>query len=69
MTFEEAKDAVIEILGEEKAAIWWQISNPYLGNVSPNKMLKWGREQKLFRFIESALEDERIVRKIRNGNA
>lgn len=60
MNLKEAQDAVIEILGEEKAKIWWTQRNPHLGNMIPIEMLAFGIAHKLFAFIEDALEDHRL---------
>lgn len=39
----------------EKAALWFKISNPLLGNLSPRDMLRMGRFKKLHRFIVEAV--------------
>jgi hypothetical protein len=39
----------------DKAALWFKISNPLLGNLSPRDMLRMGRFKKLHRFIVQAL--------------
>jgi hypothetical protein len=49
-------ELVAEHLGSrEKAALWFKISNPLLGNISPRDMLRMGRFKKLQRFIVEAL--------------
>lgn len=37
---------------KEKADVWFDTKNPLLGNVSPIEMIKSGRWEKLFKFIE-----------------
>lgn len=49
-------ELVAEHLGSrEKAALWFKISNPLLGNISPRDMLRMGRFKKLQRFVVEAL--------------
>lgn len=38
-----------------KTALWFQIKNPALGNISPRDMIRLGRYQKLMKFIQDAL--------------
>jgi hypothetical protein len=38
-----------------KTALWFQIKNPALGNISPRDMIRYGRYQKLEKFIQNAL--------------
>jgi hypothetical protein len=62
----EVRDRMIEIAiicelvaehfgSAEKAALWFKVSNPLLGNLSPREMLRMGRFKKLHRFIVEAL--------------
>ena len=62
----EVRDRMIEIAticelvaehfgSREKAALWFKISNPLLGNLSPRDMLRMGRFKKLYRFVVEAL--------------
>jgi hypothetical protein len=62
----EVRDRMVEIAticelvaehfgSREKAALWFKISNPLLGNMSPRDMLRMGRFKKLHRFIVEAL--------------
>jgi hypothetical protein len=37
--------------------LWFQTKNPLLGNISPRDMIRYGRYEKLRRFIMNALED------------
>lgn len=41
----------------DKAVLWFETENPNLGNVSPNLMIRIGREEKLNKFIDSCLEE------------
>ena len=38
-----------------KTALWFQVSNPALGGVSPRDMIRYGRYKKLALFIRNAL--------------
>ena len=38
----------------KKTALWFQIKNPALGNISPRDMILYGRYQKLEKFIQNA---------------
>lgn len=38
-----------------KTALWFQINNPALGNVSPRDMIRYGRYKKLIKFVQNAL--------------
>lgn len=39
----------------KKAALWFQIKNPALGGISPRDMIRFGRYQKLEKFVRNAL--------------
>lgn len=41
----------------EKTALWFRTPNPMLGGVSPRDMLRFGRYDKLRRFVVSAIID------------
>ena len=41
----------------EKTVLWFQIPNPLLGNISPREMIRIGRFKKLYRFIQTALDE------------
>jgi len=44
----------------DKTVLWFKVLNPLLGNIAPREMIRVGRFQKLFRFIQNALnENER----------
>lgn len=40
-----------------KTALWFQTKNPLLGNISPRDMIRYGRYEKLRRFVMSAMEE------------
>lgn len=40
-----------------KTALWFKTKNPMLGDISPRDMIRYGRYEKLRRFIMNALED------------
>lgn len=39
----------------EKTALWFQMKNPALGGISPRDMIRFGRYQKLEKFVRNAL--------------
>lgn len=41
----------------EKALLWFQVSNPLLGNMSPRDMIRVGRFKRLLKFIQTALDE------------
>src|SRR5581483_874817 len=48
---------VFEFFGDEaKTALWFKTPNPMLGGVSPRDMIRFGRYNKLLRFVTTALE-------------
>lgn len=40
-----------------KTALWFKTTNPMLGNISPKDMLRFGRYQKLLKFVLNALSE------------
>ena len=44
---------------EDKALLWFQIPNPMLGNVAPRDMIRIGRFNRLLKFIQTALSENR----------
>ena len=42
---------------ENKTMLWFKVPNPLLGDVAPRDMIKLGRFKKLFKFIQSALNE------------
>ena len=41
----------------EKTVLWFQVSNPLLGNMTPRDMIRLGRFKKLLKFIQTALDE------------
>ena len=41
-----------------KAALWFRIANPLLGNISPRDMIRYGRYDKLRQFVMNELEQD-----------
>ena len=39
----------------QKTTLWFQVKNPALGGISPRDMIRFGRYQKLEKFIQNAL--------------
>ena len=42
---------------QEKTMLWFQMPNPMLGNVSPKDMIRLGRFKKLYKIIQTAMEE------------
>lgn len=42
-----------------KTMLWFQVSNPQLGGMSPRDMIRVGRFKKLLKFIQTALEENK----------
>lgn len=40
---------------EKKMRLWMKSRNPLLGNISPNKMIKVGRYDRLLKWVKSQL--------------
>jgi hypothetical protein len=40
-----------------KTALWFKTKNPLFGNISPRDMIRYGRYEKLRRFVMSALDE------------
>jgi len=40
-----------------KTALWFKTNNPLFGNISPRDMIRFGRYEKLRRFVHAAIED------------
>jgi hypothetical protein len=43
----------------DKALLWFQVSNPLLGNMSPRDMIRVGRFKRLLKFIQTALDENK----------
>jgi len=43
-----------------KTSLWLKTSNPLLGDVSPNDMIRFGRSQKLLKFILYSLQESNL---------
>jgi hypothetical protein len=41
-----------------KTQLWFQTKNPMLGNISPRDMVRYGRHEKLNRFVLDALAED-----------
>jgi hypothetical protein len=46
---------------EHKVALWFEIANPMLGNISPSNMLRIGKQKRLLTFVVSAREENRAA--------
>ena len=42
-----------------KTLLWMRLDNPMLGNVSPNTMIALGRGEKLLKFIEESIAENK----------
>ena len=43
-----------------KTELWFKTKNPLFGNISPRDMIRYGRYEKLLRFVTDALEENRV---------
>lgn len=41
---------------KHKVALWFRLKNPLLGNISPNDMIRMGREEKLLRCVRDMID-------------
>jgi len=53
----EYYDYIVELLGECKADIWFYTENPNIADIRPVDLIMIGREEKLIRFIKSAMNE------------
>ena len=44
---------------QEKTVLWFKVPNPLLGGYSPKDMIRIGRFKKLFKFIQTALDENK----------
>lgn len=44
----------------EKTALWFSLPNPLLGNVAPRDMIRYGRYNKLLKFVMNAREESQV---------
>lgn len=44
-----------------QAALWFRLSNPLLGDISPRDMIRYGRSAKLQAFVVEALADNAVA--------
>jgi hypothetical protein len=59
----EYYDYVVELIGKEKADIWFYTENPHLGNVSPVFLIMKGKSKKLISFIKNAISENKEIEK------
>jgi hypothetical protein len=52
-----------------KTAIWFRTKNPLLGDISPRDMIRYGRYEKLRRFIMNALQENSAARAASNHDS
>lgn len=45
----------------EKVALWFELANPQLGNISPRNMIRGGRYKRLLNFVLDARDAERAA--------
>jgi len=48
---------VERVLGYAKGILWFETPNPLLGGISPLDMIKIGRHEKLFKFIDNQIAE------------
>lgn len=51
----------------KKTALWFKTRNPLLGDISPRDMIRFGRYEKLRRFVMDALAENAAVEPSRGG--
>jgi hypothetical protein len=51
-----------------KTALWFRTKNPLFGNISPRDMIRYGRYEKLRRFVMDALEENATVGGLQSGS-
>ena len=47
---------VRDLLGSEKAGLWWTTPNPMFGGLTPDSLMRRGRSEKVYKFIAAARE-------------
>ena len=52
-----------------KTALWFKTKNPLLGDISPRDMIRYGRYEKLRRFVMEALEENAAAAAAGEGRA
>jgi hypothetical protein len=53
----------------QKTALWFRTKNPLLGDISPRDMIRFGRYDKLHRFVVAALEENSAAARAASDNA
>lgn len=53
----------------QKTALWFRTKNPLLGDISPRDMIRFGRYEKLHRFVIAALEENSAAARAESENA
>lgn len=56
---EEIRRLVLKFFddNEDKTDLWFQSQNPLLGGISPEKMIRAGREERLLIFVQQQLAE------------
>ena len=52
-----------------KTALWFKTKNPLLGSISPRDMIRYGRYEKLRRFVMEALEENAAIPNTNSGGS
>lgn len=47
-----------------KVALWFDLANPMLGNISPRNLIRAGRQQAVLNFVMEAREGERATQSL-----
>lgn len=47
---------VRNLLGSQKAGLWWRSANPMFGGISPDQLCQVGRSEAVYKFIAAARE-------------
>ena len=59
ITIEERADLeqyVRDLLGADKAGLWWRSANPMFGGLAPDYLMQMGRSEAVYKFIAAARE-------------
>lgn len=51
-----------------KTALWFKTQNPLLGSLSPRDVIRYGRYEKLRRFVMDALEENATAGNLQSGD-
>jgi hypothetical protein len=64
VTYREITNLVVKFFNDDwdKAACWFRLPNPSLGNLSPHALIRMGRINKLAEFVRNAMKANEAAR-------